>query len=389
MRPFAFAVVLALGASSGGAQGLGEPPEPTGTADAAIDLQTREGVALVKGTWRYADARIVETDFHAAGADGQPTGASVRTNEIEPHAGAAEFDDSGWEALDPVTLQDRRGHGRLSFNWYRIAVTIPDRVGAFETRGASVVFETSLDDYAEVWVDGELPRRAGQSGGSVVKGWNAANRLVVGRGVRPGQKLQIAVFGANGPLSSPPTNFIWMRLAKLSFYAGAPAGPYAVEPHEVNVEALRVTTGSGNDQITGGLGADTINAGAGNDTLFVTAAGEVVAGEVYDGGAGTGRSPAYGVCRSIIGPNGSPPPRTRGGGGRCPDRAGCGSGGGGLVRQGARVSGVGVARVLRRAAAGREAAERHRDAAGPLRRQRSARRLRRRRRRAAQRRLRR
>jgi gluconolactonase len=43
------------------------------------------------------------------------------------------------------------------------------------------VFETSLDDYAEIWVNGELTRYAGQSGGSVIAGWNAPNSLVVGR----------------------------------------------------------------------------------------------------------------------------------------------------------------------------------------------------------------
>ena len=46
---------------------------------------------------------------------------------------------------------------------------------------------------------GELPRAAAQSGGSVIGGWNAVNRLVIGRNVKPGQKIQLAVFGANGP----------------------------------------------------------------------------------------------------------------------------------------------------------------------------------------------
>ena len=48
-------------------------------------------------------------------------------------------------------------------------------------------------------------------------GWNAPNRLVIGRDVRPGQRIQLAVFGINGPLSNPPTNFIWMRYARLRF----------------------------------------------------------------------------------------------------------------------------------------------------------------------------
>ena len=49
-------------------------------------------------------------------------------------------------------------------------------------------FETSLDDYAEIWVDGEIVRALGQSGGSVVKGWNAPNRLIINRSVQPGQE---------------------------------------------------------------------------------------------------------------------------------------------------------------------------------------------------------
>ena len=87
-------------------------------------------------------------------------------------------------------------------------------------------------------MDGELPRAAGQSGGSVIKGWNAENRLVVGRDVKPGQKIQLAIFGINGPLSNPPTNYIYMRYAKLDFHK-VPGGPVAVTPQEVNVEVVR------------------------------------------------------------------------------------------------------------------------------------------------------
>jgi gluconolactonase len=78
----------------------------------------------------------------------------------------------------------------------------------------------------------------GQKGGSVVAGWNAANRLVIGRDVKPGQKIQLAVFGINGPISNPPTNFIWVREARLDFYKGA-SGPVAITPSEVNVEVIR------------------------------------------------------------------------------------------------------------------------------------------------------
>jgi gluconolactonase len=211
---------------------------PTGKPDASIDLATREGVDLVKGQWRYSDTKIIEVDFKSAGADKQPTGAANKTYDYTPHAGGADFDDSKWETIEPTTLEARRSTGRLCFNWYRINVTIPARVGDADVAGSTAVFQTSLDDYAEVWVDGELSRALGQSGGSVIKGWNAPNRLVVSRSVQPGQKIQLAVFGINGPLSNPPTNYIWMREAKLEFYKGGIA-PAAITPSEVNVEVVR------------------------------------------------------------------------------------------------------------------------------------------------------
>lgn len=209
---------------------------------ASIDLMSNEGVALVHGAWRYRDVDLVKVPFRAPGVDGQPTGSAVSTWDIEPHAGVRDYDDRDWPVIEATSLQQHRGSGRLSFAWYRIEITVPARVDGFATRGANVDFETSIDDYAEVWVDGELPRAFAQSGGSVIKGWNAVNRLTVARNVQPGQKIQIAVFGINGPLSDPPTNYIWMRLAKLSFNQpnGETAGPIAVEPQEVNVQVKRL-----------------------------------------------------------------------------------------------------------------------------------------------------
>jgi gluconolactonase len=212
---------------------------PTGKPEATINLATDEGAKLIKGEWRYSDTKIIETDFRSAGADNQPTGAPVKTYDYTPKAGGADFDDSKWEVIPAPSLEKRRGNGRIWFNWYRINITIPERIEGFDPSGSTVVFETSLDDYAEVWVDGEITRALGQMGGSVVAGWNAANRLIIGRNVKPGQKIQLAVFGINGPISNPPTNFIWIRYAKLEFYKGA-TEPIALTPQEVNVEVKRL-----------------------------------------------------------------------------------------------------------------------------------------------------
>src|SRR6266581_1576895 len=222
-RRLRFAAIFGIGALlflAGRAFAETNAHAPTGKPDAVIDLATKEGVDLVKGQWRYSDTKIIEVDFKAAGADKQPTGGPIKTFDYAPHAGGADFDDSKWETIESTSLDARRSTGRLCFNWYRITITIPLRVNDVDLAGATAVFETSLDDYAEIWVDGELSRAIGQSGGSVIKGWNAANRLIVNRSVQPGQKIQLAIFGINGPLSNPPTNYIWMREAKLEFYEG-------------------------------------------------------------------------------------------------------------------------------------------------------------------------
>ncbi len=211
---------------------------PSGKPEAAIDLATIDGVKAVRGQWKYSDTKIVDVDFKAAGADSQPSGTAVKTYDYTPHAGVAGFDDSAWDQIGAAELGKRRGNGKLSFNWYRINLTIPETVNGVSTTGMTAVFQTALDDYAEIWVDGEITRYLGQIGGSVVAGWNAPNRLIIGRNVRPGQKIQLAIFGINGPISSSPTNFIFIREAKIEFYKGE-TGPLAITPSEVNVEVVR------------------------------------------------------------------------------------------------------------------------------------------------------
>ncbi|NOT60243.1 MAG: SMP-30/gluconolactonase/LRE family protein, partial [Acidobacteria bacterium] len=216
------------------------PSLPSGAPSAALDLTNVADTQLVKGQWRYSDTHIIEAAFRAPGADKQPTGKPIKTYDYEPKAGVSDFDDSQWEAIAADSLSERRSTGRLCFNWYRIKLTIPERIGAYTTKDSTIVFQTALDDYAEVWVDGELSRYLGQQGGSVISGWNAPNRLVIGRNVQPGQQIQLAIFGINGPLSNPPTNFIWVREAKLEFHLNDKPGaenpaPFAVTPSEVNV----------------------------------------------------------------------------------------------------------------------------------------------------------
>ena len=203
------------------------PPELLpGRPDAIVDLQTEEGVALVGGQWRYSDATVEGVGFVELGSAEDPLGPGTvpnRTYDIAPHAEPPDFDDSGWTSLAPADTQSRLANGRVCFNWYRIAVTLPERIGDTDVAGSTVVFEVVVDDYAEVWVNGELPHALGDGGGPVVAGFNAPNRVVLTRDARPGDRFVIAVFGINGPISASPANYIWMRTATLDAYARAPA----------------------------------------------------------------------------------------------------------------------------------------------------------------------
>jgi gluconolactonase len=138
----------------------------------------------------------------------------------------------------------------VCFNWYRIAVTVPDRVGDLDPTGCTIVFETVVDDYAEVWVDGELPVALGDTGGAVVAGFNAPNRVVLTRDACPGDRFVIAVFGINGPISASPRNYIWMRTATLDVYA--PERARFTEEAELEIEGDVPVAGS-LERVAGGF----------------------------------------------------------------------------------------------------------------------------------------
>src|SRR4029077_1987953 len=167
-----------------------------------IDLSTKEGVAAVKGQWKYHSVKIVEVE--GKGPDGKPN----KTYNVEPRGDQAskpDFDDSQWEVIAPETLKNRRSTGQVCFCWYRIKIAIPP-----EAAGKAVFFRTTVDDYGEVWVDGKLPRTPGKGGEAVVAGFNAPNRVEL-KDPQPGKVYQIAVFAINGPISAAPSNWLFLK----------------------------------------------------------------------------------------------------------------------------------------------------------------------------------
>jgi gluconolactonase len=201
--------------------------------DAVVDLRTPAGAARVKAQWRYSDTRIGEIDHRSVGPNLKASGPKNRTFDFTPDARATDFDDSKWEIIPADSLEKRRGNGRLSLNWYRLNITMPEKLGSFDTRGSTAVFEIVVDDYAEVWVNGKAPFALGQSGGAVAAGWNSPNRVTLTRDAKPGEQFQIAVLGINGPLSTHPDTYIWVRGATLDFYAPAKLNRLIDVPLEV------------------------------------------------------------------------------------------------------------------------------------------------------------
>ena len=177
-----------------------------------INLMTSEGMALLNAEWRNMDARIVEVPAMEREVDTWPM-----AYDIDPHAGGSDYDDSHWPVIDAEELATRRGGGRIFFTWYRTTITIPETIGEFETTGSAVVLDLTVDDYGEVWVNGELPRSAGRPSPGAIQGFNMPNRILLSEEAAPGEEIDIAVFGINGPISLPPLNTVWFRHARLEF----------------------------------------------------------------------------------------------------------------------------------------------------------------------------
>jgi hypothetical protein len=179
-----------------------------------VDLMTDAGSAAFGAVWRAKEAKLVECP---ALSDSRPEYKT--TYDVEPHAEVVGFDDSGWELVPATDLGGRRGGGLVSFFWFRSTLTIPAQAAGFDTNGAKAVLRVNVDDYAEVWVNGMLPRAAGRPSPAAIQGFNMPNRLVLGDTiVAPGDKFEIAVFAINGPISVAPANFLWFREAKVEFF---------------------------------------------------------------------------------------------------------------------------------------------------------------------------
>lgn len=180
----------------------------------SLDLESPDDLEALQAQWRFGLGWV----------PGEPNEGLV-SQALESPARLRDYDDSGWEAISDVRprgpgdtdgrpddpgIRKARSVG-FTFGWYRIRVTLPERVRSVDVAGTRVWFETNIDDYGEVWVDGEW-----DPGRGAVQGFNVTNRVLVTEDARPGDEHVIACLAVNGPFGKPGGN-IFLRYARLDF----------------------------------------------------------------------------------------------------------------------------------------------------------------------------
>lgn len=179
-----------------------------------LDLESPAHLAILKARWRFGPGWV----------PGE-TNEGLFSQAVESPARLRDYDDTGWEVLTDVRprgpdgtegkpespgIRKARSVG-FTFGWYRIRITLPERVRTVVVAGTRVWFETNIDDYGEIWVDGEWDPRRG-----AIQGFNVTSRVLVTEDARPGAEHVIACLAVNGPLGKPGGN-IFLRYALLEF----------------------------------------------------------------------------------------------------------------------------------------------------------------------------
>src|SRR5262245_17752815 len=183
-----------------------------------VDLMTADGSAVFGAQWKAIEAKIVEV---AAIANAMPEHKT--TYDIRPDAGEAGFDDSSWPVIEATGLAARRGGGKVSFIWYRAILTIPAKIDNFETADAKAVLTAYVDDYAEVCINGQMPRRSGYPSPATIQGLNMPNRVVLADAVKRETNSRLLSSASMGRFPSRRRTSSGSARRRLSFYVSVPS----------------------------------------------------------------------------------------------------------------------------------------------------------------------
>lgn len=163
----------------------------------AFDLNNATDRQQVGGEWRVAPGLV----------PGEPN-EGLTAQLLASPARLPDYDDSGWDICTNIRQSLSVG---FTFAWYRITVELPARANGVDLAGSRVWFETNIDNYGEIWINGQIDRSTG-----VIVGINASQRVELSNSAVPGDRYVIACLVANGPLAEPRGG-IFMRYATLAF----------------------------------------------------------------------------------------------------------------------------------------------------------------------------
>jgi hypothetical protein len=167
-------------------------------ARVSLDLENKGDLKILNTPgWSFAPGLV----------PGEPN-QGLKAELLESPARLPAYDDSKWEK--DFDIQKRMSKG-FTFAWYRLAFTIPEEVKGQKVAGNRVWFETNVDNYGEIYIDGKIDRNVG-----VITGNNTPKRALVEDSATPGNKHVIAVLVANAPLGEP-VGSIFIRYATLAF----------------------------------------------------------------------------------------------------------------------------------------------------------------------------
>ena len=167
---------------------------------AILNLIDTGDLEQAQAKWRFALGLV----------PGEPNEGLVSQLAGSP-ARLADYDDSGWEECHDLGKYRSRG---FTFGWYRTKVTLPASVGGRSIRGSHCLFETCIDDYGEVWIDGKCDLERG-----AVQGFNVPQRITIATEPQPGEVYSIALLAVNGPIAAPG-GAVFVRYVNLCFEWG-------------------------------------------------------------------------------------------------------------------------------------------------------------------------
>ena len=188
-----------------------------------LELDDPADLRLVHGTCKWAPGLV----------PGEENQGLVANKFIEAPPRLASFDDSAWET--PANIRYVYGTG-FTFAWYRFTITLPATVKGLPVADAQIWFETSSDDYGEVWVDCPplgpdfSPAQAlAQHKWTPVTGYNARDRILVTNSAQVGTRHVIACLAINSPIAQP-FGGTFIRYARLEIAQGVARIPIDVPP---------------------------------------------------------------------------------------------------------------------------------------------------------------